>query len=624
MPSTTGIRRRLPPALLAGAPYRIGDRMAERYRVKDAIGLGPLGYVFRAEDEQQGIDVAVKMIHPRFVQTAEERTAFAQAVEPAKKFIQPSLARLHEMGVDQGWPYLTYSFLDGLTLRRMIDSRLAKGHTFTLEEVEPFLGQLAAALEAAHPLGAHGDLKPENVVILPDMLRVTDWGVARGLPRLPFVQALRQKLRPPLPRAGGGLGRRGRSPRRPLRPGRAGGRDADRPHPGGRHPRAAADRSRPPGGGGGLLPPSAQRAARGALPQRARAVRDLRRAASSRRAGVGREVACRCSRPSPAHVAPVSAADLPRLDGAAAEPGRGPRPRGDGARARRLDRACRRGPAPAAGPRPSRRGQCRGARRRWRSLQAWDQEEGSRSRGDLPSETLRCARRHAHRSMPAWPRGRPGRGGSAPRTPSWRPRSTTRSMPAPWMGRPSSTEPLPTTRRRAAARRRPRASTWWSTATSRWPTPAPTPRSWSPSPRPRWSPPRSPAASAARERRCPGRLRPPDAPAPSRSCPGPRPALGPFRRVDAPEIRPRAGGSGAAPPHEGGVAAQARVLRPDEEPPCRHCPGPSRPRRCSPRCPPPPAIPPLQASAARAPRRRCRHADSAGDAGRAGRPAASL
>src|SRR5262249_12783845 len=35
--------------------------------------------------------------------------------------------------------------------------------------------------------------KPENVVILPDMLRVVDWGVARGLPRLPFVQAQKQK-----------------------------------------------------------------------------------------------------------------------------------------------------------------------------------------------------------------------------------------------------------------------------------------------------------------------------------------------------------------------------------------------------------------------------------------------
>ena len=193
MPSTTGVRRKLSPALLAGAPYRIGDRMTERYVVKDAIGIGPLGYVFRASDEQQGFDVAVKMIHPRFVQTAEEREAFTKAIEPARRFMQPSLARVHDLGVDQGWPFITYSFLDGLTLRRMIDSRLAKGQTFSLEEVEPFLGQLAAALEAAHPVGAHADLKPENVVILPDMLRLIDWGVARSVPRLPFVQAQKQK-----------------------------------------------------------------------------------------------------------------------------------------------------------------------------------------------------------------------------------------------------------------------------------------------------------------------------------------------------------------------------------------------------------------------------------------------
>ena len=199
MPSTTGIRRKLSPALLAGAPYRIGDRMAERYVVKDAIGIGPLGYVFRASDDQQGIDVAVKMIHPRFVQTAEEREAFSRAIEPARRFMQPSLARVHDLGVDQGWPFITYSFLDGLTLRRMIDSRLAKGQTFSLEEVEPFLGQLAAALEAAHPVGAHADLKPENVVILPDMLRLIDWGVARPPDAPPRARrrAVRGTARPP-------------------------------------------------------------------------------------------------------------------------------------------------------------------------------------------------------------------------------------------------------------------------------------------------------------------------------------------------------------------------------------------------------------------------------------------
>jgi serine/threonine protein kinase len=193
MPSATGLRKKLNPALLVGAPYREGEVMASRYLVKDAVGVGPMGFVLRAADRELGIDVSVKLIHPRFVQTGEEREAFARALEPARRFLHPSLTRLHDVGNDQGWPYFTYTFLDGLPLRRIIDSRLAKGQTFALDEVEPILGQLMAALEAAHPAGAHGDLKAENILVLPDMLKVTDWGVAAGIPRPPFVQAERQK-----------------------------------------------------------------------------------------------------------------------------------------------------------------------------------------------------------------------------------------------------------------------------------------------------------------------------------------------------------------------------------------------------------------------------------------------
>jgi eukaryotic-like serine/threonine-protein kinase len=193
MPSATGLRKKLNPALLVGAPYREGEVMANRYLVKDAVGVGPLGFVLRCADRDLGIDVSVKLIHPRFVQTGEERAVFSAALESARSFLHPSLTRLHEVGNDQGWPYFTYTFLDGLPLRRIIDLRLAKGQTFALDEVEPILGQLMAALEVAHPVGAHGNLKAENIIVLPDMLKVTDWGVAAGVPRPPFVQAERQK-----------------------------------------------------------------------------------------------------------------------------------------------------------------------------------------------------------------------------------------------------------------------------------------------------------------------------------------------------------------------------------------------------------------------------------------------
>src|SRR5262249_25135259 len=56
---------------------------------------------------------------------------------------------------------------------------------------EPILGQIAGALEAAQWYGPHADLKPENVLVLPDLLKVSDFGLGLAIPRVPFVQALK-------------------------------------------------------------------------------------------------------------------------------------------------------------------------------------------------------------------------------------------------------------------------------------------------------------------------------------------------------------------------------------------------------------------------------------------------
>src|SRR5207244_3525618 len=54
---------------------------------------------------------------------------------------------------------------------------------------EPIVAQIAAALDAAGPVFAHGDLKPDNVIVLPDLLKLTDFGLATSLPRAPFMAA---------------------------------------------------------------------------------------------------------------------------------------------------------------------------------------------------------------------------------------------------------------------------------------------------------------------------------------------------------------------------------------------------------------------------------------------------
>lgn len=172
-----------------GAPYRPGDVIAGRYTVKELVGAGPVGHVFRVLDQAHEVDVALKCINPRLLQEPEERTQFSLVLKVGKKLNHPHLLRVYEEGFVQDRPFFTTQLVEGMTLRRMMDMRAAKGQPFSLREVEPLLSQLGAALDASHRYGPHSDLKPENVIVLPDVLKVTDYGLALGIPRPPFVQA---------------------------------------------------------------------------------------------------------------------------------------------------------------------------------------------------------------------------------------------------------------------------------------------------------------------------------------------------------------------------------------------------------------------------------------------------
>jgi eukaryotic-like serine/threonine-protein kinase len=164
------------------APYKPGDLFAKRYAIREVLGPGPLGHVFRALDQEMDVEVALKVINPRLVQMPEERTQFSLALRAGKKLTHPHHVRVYEEGEDRNRPYFTTQLLEGMTLRRMMEQRTAQGQRFTPREVEP-------ALVSAHKYGPHSDLKPENIIVLPDMLKVTDYGLALGIPRLPFLQA---------------------------------------------------------------------------------------------------------------------------------------------------------------------------------------------------------------------------------------------------------------------------------------------------------------------------------------------------------------------------------------------------------------------------------------------------
>jgi len=180
---------------LESAGVKVGEVLAGRYEVRSIVGQGPVGAVLRALDKEVDVEIGLKLIAPRLLQSPDERAEFVKLLKQAKKLSHPNIVRIYEIGALDGdsRPFFTMQLLDGLTLRRVIDLRREKNQLFALREVEPILAQVSLALENAKSFGAHGDLKPDNVVVLPDLLKVTDFGLAPAMPRAPFVAAQRAR-----------------------------------------------------------------------------------------------------------------------------------------------------------------------------------------------------------------------------------------------------------------------------------------------------------------------------------------------------------------------------------------------------------------------------------------------
>lgn len=173
-------------------PLEPGQLLSERYKVADAIAQGTVGWVVRAHDTHKNRDVAVKIINPNLLQTEAEQAALAKTLRQARKVQHPNVAAVYEEGREDRYSYYTMPYLEGLTLRKIIDLRLEKEETFALSEVLPLISQLTQASDSWGKFGYHGAIRPSSVVVLPDMLKLTALPHHQGLPRKPFVVFQRQ------------------------------------------------------------------------------------------------------------------------------------------------------------------------------------------------------------------------------------------------------------------------------------------------------------------------------------------------------------------------------------------------------------------------------------------------
>lgn len=159
-----------------------GSTFLHRYEVKEVLGQGGMGTVFKAIDTELGEAIAIKTLKPEFLEgdpTALER--FKSEIRLARKISHRNVVRTHDLGERDGLYFITMEYVEGASLKQLIRSRGKLPIAVALSVGK----QLARALDVAHEQGImHRDIKPQNMVVGPDgVLKVMDFGIARLVSR---------------------------------------------------------------------------------------------------------------------------------------------------------------------------------------------------------------------------------------------------------------------------------------------------------------------------------------------------------------------------------------------------------------------------------------------------------
>jgi eukaryotic-like serine/threonine-protein kinase len=160
-----------------------------RYQLKDVLGEGGMGIVYRAYDPKLQRDVAIKVMHPHLLRKPGFKERFEQEAVVAANLKHPGIVQVFDSGDAGNSLYIVMAFIAGGNLEEMLNELKAKGEWVLLSEAVELVQQVAQALHYVHRHGVlHRDIKPGNIMLdpepcggLPFRPILTDLGLAKLL-----------------------------------------------------------------------------------------------------------------------------------------------------------------------------------------------------------------------------------------------------------------------------------------------------------------------------------------------------------------------------------------------------------------------------------------------------------
>ena len=134
-----------------------------------------MGVVYQARDARLGRTVALKFLPAQWSHDEEARQRFIREAQAASATNHPNICTIHDIETaPDGQLFIVMAYYDGQTLKQ----RLASG-PLPVDEALDIATQIADGLAKAHAQGVvHRDIKPGNVMLTEDGVRIVDFGLA--------------------------------------------------------------------------------------------------------------------------------------------------------------------------------------------------------------------------------------------------------------------------------------------------------------------------------------------------------------------------------------------------------------------------------------------------------------